>query len=221
MKGFPSKKWKPSSIRNSPVGLAWDLALKKDPSRPLYQKGGNHPTTLGAYLPSVYSTPRSMTGVPSVSPTSCLFLNEMALNARRSILANRMPSLCSRFPGRQYKNRMNWCHSGRVRQPHKGGLFWPWCTSQKARRERLLMPGRPIWIRTEQTPLLPNGIWMHVGLDSQQIPTDRGWVDAICHKRSDPAEVQPEATPWRRQVLRSRQRFTRVRSSRWSKGFAM
>ena len=34
----------------APVGLAWDLVLKEDPSRPLYRRGGNHPTQLGAYL---------------------------------------------------------------------------------------------------------------------------------------------------------------------------
>ena len=53
----------------APVGLAWDLALKRDPSRPLYQKGGNHPTTLGAYLAVCvfYATihDRSPVGLPS------------------------------------------------------------------------------------------------------------------------------------------------------------
>jgi len=34
----------------APVGLAWDLVLKEDPSRPLYRRLGNHPSKLGAYL---------------------------------------------------------------------------------------------------------------------------------------------------------------------------
>ena len=36
--------------RVAPVGIAWDLARKENLSQPLYRRGGNHPTRLGAYL---------------------------------------------------------------------------------------------------------------------------------------------------------------------------